>query len=84
MGRPLTVGVGTGRTVCEMDRDEIRVRRNQSRRVRDALDEDYPHSLPLDLALLQPNSATCEFGGLSGHSVLEAAQWAHVYASYYF
>ena len=47
-------------TVCEMNRDEVRVGRDQSCRVCDTLHEDYPHALPLYLALQlrQTHSAT--------------------------
>ena len=36
-------------TVCEADRDEVGVGRDERGTVRDALHEDDPHALPLDL-----------------------------------
>ena len=38
-------------TVCEVNRDKVRVRRDVSCPVRNALHEDDPHALPLDFAL---------------------------------
>lgn len=51
-----------GLTVSEADRDEVSVGRDERGAVRDALDEDHPHALPLDLTshLHTGHRGTCD------------------------
>lgn len=54
-------------TVGEADRDEVGVGRHERGAVRDALHEDDPHALPLDLTPhLHRGGCTCEVGRRGG------------------
>lgn len=66
-------------TVCEVNRDKVRVRRDVSCPVRNALHEDDPHALPLDLALqLQHSKIRAHTLGSGMRSRLGAGAWAYV------
>ena len=66
-------------TVCEVNRDKVRVRRDVSCPVRNALHEDDPHALPLDFALqLQHSKIRAHTLGSGRRSRLGAGAWAYV------